>query len=268
MKKGLVTAILFAVVSSVLTLSVFAHSHIAQEKWKKDSVSHWKLCSCGEKLGKESHFDTDGDEICDACLYFMKDTGLSVDFGSVKAVSGETASVDITVSGNPGIAGLDIKLDFDRENLSIKEIIYYGWKATDNLAYCGDGRNLSLLFYKTANVSTNGVLATLVFEVAEDATIGEYPIEITFIEATDEETNDVYLSAQAATVFVGGSIAGDVNSDGEVNIRDCIALAQYLAGWEASIDIDAADCNSDGEVTIKDIILLAQYLAGWNVTLG
>lgn len=276
MRKCMISVILFAVICAVLSSSVlaevavqdYAHSHIAQGKWKKDSISHWKLCSCGEKVGKEPHFDEDGNKICDVCPYSMDAIGVLLDFSSSVVEPGETVSVDITLSGNPGIAGLDIKLDFDRENLKIKEIIYDNWKATDNLAFCGDGRSLSLLFYRTSNVYVNGVLATLVFEVSEDAPVGKYPVEITFVEATNEDTGDVYMTVHEAKICVGCNAVGDVDSDGEIDIRDCIAMAQYLAGWEVSINRESTDCNSDGEVTIKDIILLAQYLAGWSVSLG
>ncbi len=62
-------------------------------------------------------------------------------------------------------------------------------------------------------------------------------------------------------------IPGDVNGDGVVNGKDSVLLAQYLAEWDVSIDLDAADVNADGEVNGKDSVLLAQYLAEWDVVL-
>ena len=61
---------------------------------------------------------------------------------------------------------------------------------------------------------------------------------------------------------------GDSNNDGKIDVKDAVLLAQFLAGWDVSIDFNSADCNADGELSIKDAVLLAQYLAGWNVTLG
>ncbi len=245
-----------------------SHIHSAQGAWKKDSVNHWKLCSCGVIVDRAIHEDSDGDKKCDVCLYSMSITGAKLDFSSANAVVSGTVSVDITLSGNPGISGLLIKLNFDRNVLELKDISYQTWKATDNLDYCGDGRDVSLLFYRTSNIYVNDVLATLVFEVAEGAEVGEYPIEITFVEATNENTADVLLILQEGKVTVCDSIVGDINSDGKIDIKDTVAFAQYLAGWDVSIDTDAADCNGDGEISIKDIVLLAQHLAGWNVTLG
>ena len=62
-------------------------------------------------------------------------------------------------------------------------------------------------------------------------------------------------------------IPGDVNEDGKVSVKDVTLLAQYLAGWDVSINSDAADVNADGKISVKDVTLLAQYLAGWDVVL-
>lgn len=63
------------------------------------------------------------------------------------------------------------------------------------------------------------------------------------------------------------SSAGDINSDGFVDIKDAVLLAQHLAEWDVTVNEAAADCNGDGAVDIKDAVLLAQYLAEWDVEL-
>ncbi|MBQ8016305.1 MAG: dockerin type I repeat-containing protein, partial [Clostridia bacterium] len=59
---------------------------------------------------------------------------------------------------------------------------------------------------------------------------------------------------------MSAAVIGDTNSDGEIDVKDAVLLAQYLAGWSVTVDMDAADCNADGEVDVKDAVLLAQYL--------
>ena len=65
---------------------------------------------------------------------------------------------------------------------------------------------------------------------------------------------------------------GDVFSDGVIDSRDVVKLAQYLAGWPSAVlsdkELKAADTFADGVIDSKDIVKLAQYLAGWPVTLG
>lgn len=72
----------------------------------------------------------------------------------------------------------------------------------------------------------------------------------------------IYLSEEEAADF------GDINCDGDVDVKDIVLFAQYLADWNVEIEENSADCNCDGTLNTKDIVLLAQYLAGWDVTLG
>lgn len=57
-------------------------------------------------------------------------------------------------------------------------------------------------------------------------------------------------------------ISGDVNGDGEVDIKDSALIKRHLAGWKVDMDM-AADVNEDGEVNIKDSALIKRQLAGW-----
>ena len=59
-------------------------------------------------------------------------------------------------------------------------------------------------------------------------------------------------------------IPGDVNGDGEVNLKDLVALAQKVAGWEVDVDENALDVSGDGDVDLADVAKLAQHLAGWD----
>ena len=54
-------------------------------------------------------------------------------------------------------------------------------------------------------------------------------------------------------------ILGDVNDDGEVNIKDITALINYLLN-DYSINTGNADFNQDSDVNIKDLTALINYL--------
>ena len=55
---------------------------------------------------------------------------------------------------------------------------------------------------------------------------------------------------------------GDVNGDGNVDGRDLLRLARYIAGTGVDIDASAADMNGDGNVDGRDVLRLAKQLAG------
>ena len=61
--------------------------------------------------------------------------------------------------------------------------------------------------------------------------------------------------------------AGDVNGDGEINVRDYDLLQQYLNDLDVILSLEAADVNDDGDVNVRDYGLLQQYLNDWDVEL-
>ena len=58
-------------------------------------------------------------------------------------------------------------------------------------------------------------------------------------------------------------LLGDVNSDGEVNNADVVALVNYIIGQTpTSFNLDAADVNGDQRVDIADVTALVNLLIG------
>ena len=56
---------------------------------------------------------------------------------------------------------------------------------------------------------------------------------------------------------------GDANGDGDVNLKDVVAIRRYLAGgWEQTFFESAADVNKDKSIDLKDVVMLRRYLAG------
>ncbi len=74
------------------------------------------------------------------------------------------------------------------------------------------------------------------------------------------------------TVTVSGGIGegstdlylfGDVNRDGDVNMKDYTALQKYLNHWDIDIEVPSADLNRDGNINMRDYTLMQKYLNGW-----
>ena len=99
--------------------------------------------------------------------------------------------------------------------------------------------------------------------------------ENAFVDCTN--LTDVYYSGTAADwsrmaiasgneplanaeLHFTGTIPGDLNGDGKVNVMDLIRLKRYLAdGTEV---VGNADVNGDGKVNVMDLIRLKRYIAG------
>lgn len=62
---------------------------------------------------------------------------------------------------------------------------------------------------------------------------------------------------------------GDINGDGDVNLKDLVTIAQVQAKWTDVTYVSyALDTNGNGQFTLDDVSFFAQYLAGWNVVLN
>ncbi len=64
------------------------------------------------------------------------------------------------------------------------------------------------------------------------------------------------------TVLEGAVVPGDLNGDGETNLRDSLLLKKHMAGLSADMTLAAADINCDGVVNSKDNFALKSYLVG------
>lgn len=110
----------------------------------------------------------------------------------------------------------------------------------------------------------DGVIGTLTFKVNANAAAGTYTVEAYKKSGSVTVVGSVTFVVEAAT---SGRIPGDVNDDGEVDMRDSVLLYRYLADWGVTINMANADVNADGEVDMRDSVLLYRYLADWGVTL-
>ena len=62
---------------------------------------------------------------------------------------------------------------------------------------------------------------------------------------------------------------GDINTDGEIDIRDALLLQKYLLGITPnSFNQESADVNDDSEIDLRDLLSIKKYLVGWDIKLG
>ena len=86
--------------------------------------------------------------------------------------------------------------------------------------------------------------------------------EPTETNPTETDPSSTDPSAPAA------SLLGDTNNDGDVNMKDVLALRKFLAGMDVSINITNSDTNEDTFVNMKDVLLIRKFLAGLIDKLG
>ena len=82
------------------------------------------------------------------------------------------------------------------------------------------------------------------------------------------ESTDVGIATSTATINVEEEAPsyklGDLNGDGNINNSDMILMRRFLAGWNVTINQEAANLDGRGSVNNSDAIWLARHLAGWS----
>lgn len=128
---------------------------------------------------------------------------------NVSAAAGDEISIPVKISGNTGIMGLGMKVTYDRDVLTPQSVtIGAVLKGTfDHNAAEAEGDSFDILWAGTENISADGELFVMTFQVAEDAKAGATEIALSYSQEDtfQESYEDVALDCQNITVTVGGS---------------------------------------------------------------
>ncbi len=127
----------------------------------------------------------------------------------------------------------------------------------------------SSAIYFSTNFTVKGSTNAVIQAGSEDTYAITYLSGASYSFDEEEQIVEFYDgSSKIVIVAKNNFIPGDCNSDGKVDTKDAVLLAQFLAKWSVTINELASDCRRDGIVDTKDAVLLAQFLAKWDVTLG
>ena len=149
-----------------------------------------------------------------------------------------------------GISGSNVKGDKSATNIIYTNNYYLNSAATGGVA-------------GTAQAGCTGLISSQLKTVATD-------LGSPFAENTDDSLNNGYPVFEWQIETSDESVSGDVNNDGEIDLKDVVLIRRYIAGgWDVELDTETADVNNDGEVDLKDVVLIRRYIAGgWDVELA
>ena len=261
-------------------------------KWKYiDVETHSRTCDCGEVETVEHSWD-DGvvttkptltatgikTFTCSDCkgtkeviIAVIEPSGRLV-VGNVTGKAGDTVEVKVTLSDNEGIAGMVLNLTYDEE-LTLVEAVQ--GDALPNMAFTAPGdyskNPVNLVWDAMEADASNGHIVTLKFQISEDAEERDYEVNLSYKPGAicDNDMNDVDFTITNGVITVKNYTPGDVNGDGEVDVKDIIILRRFIAGGYEITYVEAAvDINRDGSNDAKDIITLRRFVAdGYGIIL-
>ena len=168
---------------------------------------------------------------------------------------GEQLSVDVNIVNGKGAGGYQVSVDFDETAFRYVESANGDYLPPGAFAVPPDVSDGKVTIGATSLAGTgdgDGTLATLTFEVVD---IKESILALSGVILTDSDGE--YLPYHVFNGLVTGSLLGDVNRDGVVNILD---LVQVASRFNQRADIGKEDINGDGVVNIVDLVKVAGAL--------
>ncbi len=196
----------------------------------------------------------------------------TLSISDVKAVAGQTVSVNISVDNNPGIAAAFFTLTYNNEAMALTAVELnqeFGGTYTPAPSL----NSPVSLTWETSNMSdnmNNGNMFKLTFDISEDSVLGEsYDITLNYGagDVCNLDEDDVDFKINNGTVTIVNPLPGDINCDQAVNAKDLTRMRKYFANWDVEVDSVALDCNGDGSINSKDLTRLRKYFADWDVEL-
>ena len=184
--------------------------------------------------------------------------------------AGDEVTVKLYLDENPGITALSINVNFPNRFI-LKDVQYMGLfpnqPSSSPMNY--NPFTVSWASPTSTDIDNTGLFAILTFDVGIDVPLADYPITVTYNAENvfDSAFVNVPLDIENSTVSVLKPTPGDVNRDGNINMKDLVLIQQLINRWDVQIVESAADVNDDGEINMKDLVLLQRYINGWEVVL-
>lgn len=163
----------------------------------------------------------------------------------------------------------DVKAPVFTQNLSTAEVRYSQGAIADTLTVDATTSDSGTLSYQWQCGTENGVFENIANATENSYTPGTQVAGTTYYRCVVTNTlsgDSATAYSKVATITVQSKphVTGDLDGDGEANMKDVTLLKRYLAGWDVEIRTDDADFNGDGELNMKDVTILKRYLAGWD----
>lgn len=164
-----------------------------------------------------------------------------------------TVMVELSITNNPGIAGLQFQLTYDggieltkvEKGEALPDLDLTTAKTLESPVNIGlDGLDED---------SSNGVFAILTFTVPE--TVSSYSLNISIEpeDIYDFDLENVPVKIENGFIVID-TAAPDVDEDGEITPKDILATENVIAGNDDSdVVVSAVDFDGDNSITTKDL---------------
>lgn len=142
------------------------------------------------------------------------------------AHAGDQVTVDIILENNPGLSALNLYYSYDKTNLTLKQV-------ENKVSAFTMTNDVTTVWDAASNYTQDGILTTLTFDVAENAPVGEYEIQIYFLSAANDEFEEVRATTVSGVITVavqGGKLTGTITSYGSTSDEVTLEIFEAKSG--------------------------------------
>ncbi len=105
-----------------------------------------------------------------------------ISLSAAEGKPGETVTISVSLEDNPGFVNMSLDIDYDHSALVLTEIVDTGMVSgrmhNPNISATDPYRLIWANDTAKSNITKNGIIVNLIFQVAGDAKAGEYPIRV------------------------------------------------------------------------------------------
>lgn len=188
-----------------------------------------------------------------------------IEFGEVSGKAGERVEVPVTITGNPGIAGFRFWVAYDMEALTLVSVEQGEALTGGTLKFNVDDEDATITWFALSDVTGNGEIMSLTFDILEDAT-GNYPLTIAY---DPEDIVNASWQQVECTVTDGNIKAENLNGllysiqDNQVTITDYTGNGGNLIIPDT---IDGLPVTGIGDNAYKDCTTLTSIIIPNSIT--
>lgn len=201
--------------------------------------------------------------------YAAEATSCVISADSVSAAAGGTVTVPIRITDHEGFTNFEIKLDYDRDALTLVSIDNCaGDVVSTNIAWEDGEGNICGYAVSAASeaVTGDGILFEATFEASEDFSGTAEVVPVVGYVRNNSALFSVFenVTAQINTGEITAVAMGDVNGDGKVTTADALLVYKASIGEYTMTEAQEiiADSNGDGKVTTADALLIYKAVLG------
>lgn len=170
------------------------------------------------------------------------------------------STVTVTLSVSEARKGVQAVIDFDSTKLTYAsaEILNSTLSAYNTVESSVKATETGIRIMLVSKTAVSGDLIKLNFTVKYDVA-GKADFAVSDLMTVD--SNNTVTKDTAGSVSVALKIIpGDINGDGEVDVRDLVRIKKYFAKATTDIVVENSDLDGNGSVENADMVILRKGL--------